>query len=296
MIYTINAIESVNMKPCQTDLPSSLVTGCRNGKREPVCTKFRIAVENGMGGCTIARAMIPLNKKEPPCMIDQAAIAIRVLLIGSHPIVLWGLEKLIDSQRPRMEVVGKFTNCSEVFSQLEQLSPDVILLERELGIENGVDAIPQLTGLSKAKIMVLTGSRDPSAHVSAVLAGAKGVVEKEEAVETILRALEKVHEGQVWLDRASMGRLVIELSNRKVAEKRDPAQQRVGILTDREREIVTVVTSHSGATGTVIAGMLHISESTLRKHLGSIYEKLGLNSRLELWDYAHKRGLNKDSG
>ena len=121
------------------------------------------------------------------------------------------------------------------------------------------------------------------------------MVEKEEGVETILRAIEKVHEGQVWLDRASMGRLVIELSNQKVAEKRDPVQQRVGILTDREREIVAVVTSHTGATGTVIAQMLHISESTLRKHLGSIYEKLGLNSRLELWDYAHKRGLNKDS-
>jgi len=228
-------------------------------------------------------------------MTDQAAIAIRVLLIGSHPIVLWGLEKLIDSQRPRMGVVGKFTHCSEVLSQLEKLSADVILLDQDHGIENGADAILQLTGLSKAKIMVLTGSRDPSAHVSAVLAGAKGVVEKEEEVETILRAIEKIHEGQLWLDRTSMGILVIELSSRKVAEKRDPAQQRVGILTDREREIVAIVTSHSGANGTVIAEMLHISESTLRKHLGSIYEKLGLNSRLELWDYAHKRGLNKDS-
>lgn len=227
-------------------------------------------------------------------MIDQAAIATRVLLISSHPIVLWGLEKLIDSQRPRMETVGKFAHCSEVFSQLEKLSPDVILLDRDHGIENGVDAITQLTGLSKAKIMVLTASHDPSAHVSAVLAGAKGVVEKEEGVETILRAIEKVYEDQLWLDRSSMGLLVIELSNRKVAEKRDPARQRVGILTDREREIVAVVTSHSGATGTVIAEMLHISESTLRKHLSSIYEKLGLNSRLELLDHAHKHGLNKD--
>ena len=92
-----------------------------------------------------------------------------------------------------------------------------------------------------------------------------------------------------------MGMLVIELSNRKVSEKRDPAQQRVGTLTDREREIVATVTSHSGANGTVIAEMLHISESTLRKHLSSIYEKLGLNSRLELLDHAHKHGLNKDS-
>ncbi|TSA48737.1 MAG: DNA-binding response regulator [Nitrosomonadales bacterium] len=227
-------------------------------------------------------------------MIDQADGATRVLLIGRYPIVLWGLEKLIDSQKPRMEMVGKFPHCAEALSQLEELSADVILLDRDLGIENAVDDIPRLTGLSKAKIMVLTGSRDPSAHVSAVLAGAKGVVEKEEGVETILRAIEKVHEGQLWLDRTSMGMLVIELSNRKVSEKRDPAQQRVGILTDREREIVATVTSHSGANGTVIAEMLHISESTLRKHLSSIYEKLGLSSRLELWDYAHKRGLNKD--
>ncbi len=227
-------------------------------------------------------------------MIDQAAGATRVLLIGRYPIVLWGLEKLIDSQKPRMEVVDKFTHCAEAFSQLEELSADVILLDRDLGIENAADDIPRLTALSKAKIMVLTGSRDPSAHVSAVLAGAKGVVEKEEGVETILRAIEKVHEGQLWLDRTSMGMLVIELSNRKATEKRDPAQQRVGTLTDREREIVATVTSHSGANGTVIAEMLHISESTLRKHLSSIYEKLGLSSRLELWDYAHKRGLNKD--
>lgn len=227
-------------------------------------------------------------------MIDQAAGATRILLIGRYPIVLWGLEKLIDSQKPRMEVVGKFTHCAEAFSQLEELSADVILLDRDLGIENAVDDIPRLTALTKAKIMILTGSRDPSAHVSAVLAGAKGVVEKEEGVEIILRAIEKVHEGQLWLDRTSMGMLVIELSNRKVSEKRDPAQQRVGTLTDREREIVATVTSHSGATGTVIAEMLHISESTLRKHLSSIYEKLGLSSRLELWDYAHKRGLNKD--
>ncbi|MCX7184089.1 MAG: response regulator transcription factor [Nitrosospira sp.] len=227
-------------------------------------------------------------------MIDQIAGATRVLLIGRYPIVLWGLEKLIDSQKSRMKVVGKFTHCAEALSQLEKLSADVILLDRDLGIENAVDDIPRLTGLSKAKIMILTGSRDPSAHVSAVLAGAKGVVEKEEGVEIILRAIEKVHEGQLWLDRTSMGMLVIELSNRKVSEKRDPAQQRVGTLTDREREIVATVTSHSGATGTVIAEMLHISESTLRKHLSSIYEKLGLSSRLELWDYAHKRGLNKD--
>lgn len=106
-------------------------------------------------------------------MIDQAAGVTRVLLIGRDPIVLWGLEKLIDSQKPRVEVVGKFTHCAEAFSQLEKLSADVSLLDWDLGIKNAVDDISRLTGLSKAKIMILTGSRDPSAHVSARVAALK---------------------------------------------------------------------------------------------------------------------------
>jgi DNA-binding NarL/FixJ family response regulator len=228
-------------------------------------------------------------------MIDTATKTIRVLLIDDHRSVLWGLEKLIDSQKPKMEVVGKFTSFAEASSQLGKLSPDVVLLDLDLGGEQGIDIIPQLAPRTPAKILVLTGSRDATLHDNCVIAGAKGVLEKENSAETILTAIERVHEGQLWMDQARMGRIILELSRKKSAEDNDPERKKIGSLTPRERKIVVAVTAHAGTTGSDIAKQLFISESTLRNHLSSIYAKLELTNRLELWDYAHQHGLNKEA-
>jgi two-component system nitrate/nitrite response regulator NarL len=228
-------------------------------------------------------------------MIDPAVKTIRVLLIDDHRSVLWGLEKLIDSQKPKMQMIGKFTSYAEASTQLEKLSPDVILLDLDLGIEQGIDIIPQLAPITKSKIIILTGSRDSALHDRAVIAGAKGVLEKENSAETILTAIERVHEGQLWMDQARMGRIILELSRKKSVEENDPERKKIGSLTARERNIVMAVTARAGATGSDVAKELHVSESTLRNHLSSIYAKLELTNRLELWDYAHKHGLNKDT-
>jgi DNA-binding NarL/FixJ family response regulator len=227
-------------------------------------------------------------------MIDTTIKTIRVLLIDDHRSVLWGLEKLIDSQKPKMEVVGKFTSFAEASSQLSKLLPDVILLDLDLGGEQGIDVIPQLAPLTPAKILILTGSRDATLHDNCVIAGAKGVLEKENSAETILSAIERVHEGQLWMDQARMGRIILELSRKKSSTENDPERKKISSLTPRERNIVMAVTTRAGATGSDVARELHVSESTLRNHLSSIYAKLELTNRLELWDYAHQHGLNKD--
>lgn len=226
-------------------------------------------------------------------MIDTAIKTIRVLLIDDHRSVLWGLEKLIDSQRPKMQVIGKFTSFAEASSQIAKLSPDVILLDLDLGSEKGIDVIPQLAPITQAKILILTGSRDAALHDQCVIAGAKGVLEKENSAETILTAIERVYEGQLWMDQARMGRIILELSRKKSAEESDPERKKIESLTPRERHIVMAVTTRAGTTGSDIAKELHVSESTLRNHLSSIYAKLNLTNRLELWDYSHKHGLNK---
>lgn len=218
---------------------------------------------------------------------------IRILLVDDHRSILWGLEKLIESERPRMEVVGTATSAPEAIDLARKHLPDVILLDMDLAGESGVDAIPELISVSRARVLVLTGVRDPSIHDRAVLAGARGVVGKGEPAETILRAIEKVHDGQLWLNRAATSRIFMEFSRKSSNQPMDPEERRIATLTGREKEIVCVMSAHASTPAKAIAGMLRISEHTLRNHLTSIYSKLGVVSRLELFDYAHKRGLDR---
>jgi DNA-binding NarL/FixJ family response regulator len=226
-------------------------------------------------------------------MDNQNASTINVVLIDDHRSVIWGLEKLIDSQKPKMQVVGKFTSFAEASIHLEKLRIDIILLDLDLGNEQGIEIIPKLVNLPNSKIIVLTGSRDVLLHDKAVIAGAKGVLEKENTAETILSAIERVHAGQLWIDQARMGRIIHELSQKKSSENNDPELKKIQSLTAKERAVAIAMTSRAGATGCDVAKEMHISESTLRNHLSSIYTKLGLTNRLELWEYANKYNFNK---
>jgi len=226
-------------------------------------------------------------------MDTKIPVPIRVLIIDDHRSILWGLERLIESGKPAMQVVGTATNCVDALDMIEEAAPDLILLDIGLGKENGVDEIPKLLAHSHAKILVLTGISDESIHDKAVLAGASGVVEKEASAETILAAIQKVHEGQLWLDRVATGRIFLEMSRDNAAQSVDPERVKISSLTEREREIVGIAATHAGANAKAIAEMLFISEHTLRNHLTSIYDKLQVANRLELFAYAHKHGLTK---
>lgn len=226
-------------------------------------------------------------------MTASSARPIRVFLVDDHASVLWGLERLIQSGRPALEPVGTATSCDQALVMLDDAAPDVIVLDMDLGSESGLDAIPKLLARSPAKILILTGLRDPAVHDKAVLAGARGVVEKEASAETILFAITKVHEGQIWLDRAATGRVFEALARQGAPRAPDPEQLKIASLTEREREVVAHTALHAGATAREIAQALHISDNTLRNHLTSIYSKLGVANRLELFAYAHRHGLDK---
>ena len=217
---------------------------------------------------------------------------IRVLLVDDHRSVLWGLEKLIDGERPRMQVVGKATTASEALQMLEAAAPDVVLLDLDLNGQSGLDAIPGILGHSQARVLVLTGSRDSLAHDNAVLAGARGVVEKGEAAETLIKAIERVAEGEIWLDRSATGRIFVELARRQEGQDHDPEQQKIANLTRKERQVVASIAADAAAPGKQIAERLHISEHTLRNHLTSIYAKLSIGNRLELYAYATRHKIS----
>ncbi len=220
---------------------------------------------------------------------------IRVLLVDDHRIMLWALERLIESEKPRMEIVGKATNCAEALKLAVETYPDVILLNIDHRGENALDILPELFSKSKAKarVLVLTGLRDLSIHDNAVLAGASGVIGREGTHEDILRAIERVHQGELWLDRAATGRIFIELSRKSGSEETNPERQNISSLTARERQIVSAIAGNSGATANAVAERLHISEHTLRNHLTSIFYKLGVANRLGLYVYANKHDLRR---
>ena len=218
---------------------------------------------------------------------------IKIMLIDDHRSVLWGLEKLIDSEKPRMVVVGTATNSAEALHILGTISPDVILIDLDLNGESGVNIIPKLISNSTAKVLVLTGTRDLSLHDGAMLAGARGVVEKGDTAETILKAITLVHEGEVWIDRSATSRIFNELSRKKNAVEDDPEQQKIARLTRKERLTAAEIGNDATASTKTIAERLCISENTLRNHLTSVYAKLEIASRLELFVYANKHGIRK---
>ena len=128
-----------------------------------------------------------------------------------------------------------------------------------------------------------------------MLSGARGIVQKEESAEIILKAIKCVYRGEIWLDRASTGRIFSKLLNPLNGET-SPEAAKIASLTAREREIIDVIITHGRSTNKEIAGHLNISEHTLRNHLSSIYSKLELENRLELAMYALKHGLSVTNG
>src|SRR5215212_219075 len=217
---------------------------------------------------------------------------IRVLLVDDHPLLLWGLQRLISADSSAMTVVGAATNGAQALKLAGEVRPDVIVLDLDLGTESGADLIPGLLARAPARILVLADGRDVSLRDSAVLAGARGIVGKEEPVQQILRAIQKVHEGELWLDRSATGRLFVELSRAVNGRPKTDAQTQIASLTKREREIVFMLSSAPAVSVKGLAHQYHVSEKTLRNHLTSIYEKLGVGSRLELHMYAKSHKLD----
>lgn len=214
---------------------------------------------------------------------------IRVMLICDLPIVSWGLERLIQSACPRLELADSLSNCDGLSQILATTSVDVILLDQDGSI--GSETIAGLCSTSSAKVLVLATANDAAHSNGLVVAGARGVVGKRESVDTLFKAIDKVHHGELWVDRASTGRIFDQLAQKKRSPHRNPDQQKISSLTKRELQTVAEITMDASATGKVIAQRLNISENTLRNHLNSIYAKLGLSCRLELFLYAKRHGI-----
>ena len=217
--------------------------------------------------------------------------AIRVMLVDDHRLVLWGLEKLIEGEAPRMRVIAKATSCAAAIEAAKKAAPDVVVLDLDLAGENGSEIIPELINGRGTRVLILTGVKDSKVREASVLRGACGIVCKDESAETLVKAIEKVHGGELWLDRATTGRVFVELSRAK--DHVPPEKKRLASLTPRELEVVERIVGEPGTDNRRLALKLHIGEHTLRNHLSRIYDKLGVPNRLELYVYAQRHGIGR---
>lgn len=212
----------------------------------------------------------------------ELELAIRVFLVDDHKSLLWGLERLIEGEQPGMQLVGKASRRKELFELLPNARPDIILLDLDLNGESSLDFLDEILRQSQAQVLVLTALQDPAVHQRAILAGASGLVLKSESADVILRAIRRVHAGEVWLDRGTTSRLLKTMSAPMAPPCEDSNLSRISRLTPKELEIIQTMALIPGGRNKAIASRLFMSEHTLRNHLTEIYNKLGLENRLAL--------------
>lgn len=214
---------------------------------------------------------------------------IRIMLVDDHKTMLWGLEKLIEGGGADLQLVGTASNNDTALQQAAALTPDVIVLDLDLEGRSSIEILPQLLQQNPGvKVMILSGNRDQGLLTQAVKLGARGVVSKEAAADVVLNSIRAVQRGETALDPVLMNALLGQLS---APPKADPEALRIASLTPKERKIVAVVVEGNGAPNKELAARLFIAEPTLRNNLTTIYQKLGVANRLELYVYATRHGL-----
>jgi DNA-binding NarL/FixJ family response regulator len=223
----------------------------------------------------------------------MATLPIGILIIDDHDMFRAGLRLLLESE-PGLKIIAEARSRDEALEAARN-AVDVILLDLDLGSDSGVDVLAELTNVApQARILIVTGVLDPKLHLQAICLGAAGIVLKLEAAGMLVKAIRKVHAGEIWLNRTATAKAIAELQVRirtQEQKKPDPDATKIGNLTAREREIVVLI--GEGLRNKAIGERLCISEKTVRHYLTSIFNKLELTDRLELMIYAYQHGLAK---
>jgi DNA-binding NarL/FixJ family response regulator len=199
---------------------------------------------------------------------------IRLIVADDHAIFRQGLKSLLGLQDD-IELVAEIERAADLKSTIESNPCDLLVLDLQMDRWVG-DEVGDLSRL--VPVLVLTASERIEDAMAALRAGARGVVQKRFAFETLIEAIRAVTGGMVWVPPVLQTQLVANLTA--------PESTR---LTDRESEIVGYVAS--GLRNAEVAQRLSITEGTVKTHLNNIFQKLGVRDRVELTHYALREGL-----
>jgi DNA-binding NarL/FixJ family response regulator len=201
--------------------------------------------------------------------------ALRIVIADDHALFRQGLRSMFVNLHPNVTVVAEVETVSEVARTLAATPCDVLLLDLQMD-RNALADIASFA--RRVQVVVVTASQDPAEALAAIRAGARAVVFKRFAVETLVEALRTVREGHVWLPPALQSELTARLT--------EPDAK---ALTSREREIVRLVAL--GFQNSEIAQRLEIGDATVKTHLNNVFHKLEVRDRVALTLYAIRLGL-----
>jgi two-component system response regulator NreC len=213
--------------------------------------------------------------------------AIRVLLADDHTIVRSGLNLLLSSEMG-IEVIGEASDGAAAVDLVQELRPDVVLMDIGMPGLNGLEATRRIKQLTpEVNILVLTMHRSEEYFFQMLEAGASGYILKGAETGDLISAVRSVARGDAFIYPSMARRLLQEYLSQSGAE--DPGLPR---LTAREKEILQYIAK--GYTSKEIAAQLVISPSTVHTHRTNLMHKLNLTKRHELVQYARKHGLILD--
>ncbi len=212
-------------------------------------------------------------------------IKTRILLVDDHAIVRLGLMTLLNDQ-PDMQVVGEASTATEAVNAMEKLQPDVVLMDIRLPGEGGIEATQQITKKFKeSKVVMLTSFADDDLVFKAISAGAVGYVLKQVGNEELLKAIRAAARGEALLDTSTTAKLISRVREIDRKSEEDAFRE----LSDREMDVLVHLAR--GKTNAEIGKALNLSEKTAGNYVGTIFEKLRLNNRVELAAYAYEHHL-----
>ncbi len=205
---------------------------------------------------------------------------VRVFLADDHTLVRQGIAALI-AKEPDIEVVGESGDGLEVLEQVEELRPDVVVLDITMPGLNGLDACRQITRKHKdTAVLVLTMHADEEYIVGALKSGASGYLLKEAAAEQLTQAVRAVSVGELFLGPGIPHNVL-----QRLADDKDP----YGLLTTRERQVLQQIAE--GKTNRQVAESLGVSVKTVDTHRTRLMRKLGIHDQTTLVKFAIRKGI-----
>jgi DNA-binding NarL/FixJ family response regulator len=217
------------------------------------------------------------------------AEGIRVLLVDDQELVRYGFRLMLEAT-PGMIVVGEAGDGAQAIEAAERLRPDVVLMDIRMPGVGGIEATRRITGVRpEARVLALTTYDLDEYAFGALGAGAAGFLLKDTRPDDLVAAIRAVHSGDAVVSPRITAKLIEvaapHLGVRKVAD----ADEAMSELTAREREIFACI--GSGETNSEIARRLHLSESTVKAHVGRVLSKLQLRNRVEAVIRAYELGV-----